>query len=570
MKKTIFTLLAFLTFCAFANATQHMVNAANASFSPKDLTINAGDTVVWMNTAGLHNVNGSQQSFPDNPESFSSGAPAGAPWTYSHTFNAAGHYDYQCDIHFGAGMTGTITVMPAAASGDVVISEIMYNDPTSGNDAYEFIELYNNGADPVNMEGWSFTKGVTFTFPSYTLGAGQFVVTAINGPSFETLFGVPALQWDGGALANGGETIELSDAMGNFVDSVRYGPSGAWPSQANGNGSSLVLCDYGADNADPANWAAATTPTGVQVNNTEIKANPGADSECPTGPTVYPVYTIAQVTQVNASGIPDSLGRLCELTGIVHGVDLNLGPQIQFFLLDPTGGISIFSGDDFGYTVQEGDEVKVRGVISQFSCLTQITPDTLWKVSSGNPTFPPATVTALNENTESEIVRIENVTIVDPNQWPGTDPSGITVEVSNGSQNFTLRIDDAVDWFMMPVPAGILTITGIGSQFDNDGTCDGGYQLMPRYQQDIAFVNGTKDAGLSEAISFYPNPASDALFIETGLVVDQVVISSLFGQQLAMVENPGKRIPVGSLQNGMYLITFKVGGAQWTARFIKI
>ena len=35
---------------------------------------------------------------------------ARSDWTFSHTFDVAGHYDYQCNPHANMGMVGTVTV----------------------------------------------------------------------------------------------------------------------------------------------------------------------------------------------------------------------------------------------------------------------------------------------------------------------------------------------------------------------------------------------------------------------------------------------------------------------------
>tara|TARA_B100001758_G_C18334968_1_gene571037 strand:- start:1 stop:1302 length:1302 start_codon:yes stop_codon:yes gene_type:complete len=115
MKKlytTILTML-FVSLYLFANSntisaqTLHVINTQGMTFSPANITINAGDTVVWNNTSGYHNVNGTQNTFPNNPEDF--GNSLGSSWTYTHVFNTAGDYDYQCDPHL-PGMVGTITV----------------------------------------------------------------------------------------------------------------------------------------------------------------------------------------------------------------------------------------------------------------------------------------------------------------------------------------------------------------------------------------------------------------------------------------------------------------------------
>lgn len=119
--KTTFTYSSFRTlFITFTIAistlnltgqTKHMVAVTDFKFTPKELTITAGDTVVWTNTGAMgHNVNGTQTTFPANPESF--GNDVGLGWTYVHVFNLAGTYKYHCNPHFSF-MTGTVTVNPA-------------------------------------------------------------------------------------------------------------------------------------------------------------------------------------------------------------------------------------------------------------------------------------------------------------------------------------------------------------------------------------------------------------------------------------------------------------------------
>jgi plastocyanin len=93
----------------------HMVGVTNNVFTPADITINLGDTVIWTNTEGTHNVNGTKDIYPDNPESF--GNDIGVGWTFSHVFTIPGDYSYQCDLHVAFGMTGKITVMEGVTTG---------------------------------------------------------------------------------------------------------------------------------------------------------------------------------------------------------------------------------------------------------------------------------------------------------------------------------------------------------------------------------------------------------------------------------------------------------------------
>ncbi len=91
-----------------AGQTSHMVDVKSNIFTPADITINEGDTVVWTNTEGRHNVNGLQSKYPSNPESF--GNDVGTGWVYSHVFTMPGNYDYNCDPHVALGMVGKVTV----------------------------------------------------------------------------------------------------------------------------------------------------------------------------------------------------------------------------------------------------------------------------------------------------------------------------------------------------------------------------------------------------------------------------------------------------------------------------
>lgn len=105
--------MALISIQAFSQ-TSHMVDVTNNVFTPDELTIAPGDTVVWVNSQGNHNVNGTQATFPSNPESF--GNEVGAGWTFRHVFTIPGSYDYRCDPHFSVGMVGKIEVQGLSAA----------------------------------------------------------------------------------------------------------------------------------------------------------------------------------------------------------------------------------------------------------------------------------------------------------------------------------------------------------------------------------------------------------------------------------------------------------------------
>lgn len=156
----------------------------------------------------------------------------------------------------------------------IVINEIMYN-PISGDDADEFIELYNRGASAVDLSWWALTDGVSYTIPPGTIiPAGGYLVIAKDRSNL--LAHHPELSaskvvgnYDG-QIANGGERIALGMPDFNLrtngsvittnvfyitVNEVSYGDGGRWGEWSDGGGSSLELMDADADNRLAANWA---------------------------------------------------------------------------------------------------------------------------------------------------------------------------------------------------------------------------------------------------------------------------------------------------------------------------
>jgi hypothetical protein len=67
---------------------------------------------------GAHNVDGTTTTYPNNPESFSSGGTDNSDWTLVHVFTIEGNYDYECTPHASMGMVGTITVNSAGEPND--------------------------------------------------------------------------------------------------------------------------------------------------------------------------------------------------------------------------------------------------------------------------------------------------------------------------------------------------------------------------------------------------------------------------------------------------------------------
>ncbi len=69
----------------------------------------------------------------------------------------------------------------------MVINEIMYH-PSSENSLEEYIELLNLGPNSVNLNGWSFARGVDFTFPNIDVAAGGYLVVAADTDTLQAKY----------------------------------------------------------------------------------------------------------------------------------------------------------------------------------------------------------------------------------------------------------------------------------------------------------------------------------------------------------------------------------------------
>ena len=497
-----------------------------------------------------------------------------------------------------------ILSMAYFSNAQIIINEIMYNPPESGTDYLEYIEFLNTSNSPVNILDYSIKDAVVMTFPDTTIPAFSYFVICVDSFKLDSVLGIKAMQWQGGALRNTDEVITLLDANANFLDSVHYHSS--WSSLASGNGASLELCNTLADNSLQEFWRPSEHNTGIQLNGKIILATPGIlnSSNCadytinvsnfnftpsnieiftgeqiewknlggthnvngnkatfPNNPTSfgngapsslnwsyifrfdvpgiyqyqcdvhgssgmtgtvtvrmrdinYPNVIIGLVTSTNGTGELDSLNKRCRLEGVVYGV--NLRPTgLQFTMIDQfDDGINVFlSTGNLGYTVTEGDLIRVKGSITQFNGLAEIIPDSIIKISSGNTLVAATIVTSLSENTESQLVEMKNMQLVDPNTWTN-NPLGFTVKITDGNNNWDMRIDNDVNIHGTTAPVGKFDVKGLGTQFDASSPYLEGYQLMPRYISDIKLITSVVEKEQIN-VMIIPNPVQDVLKIET-------------------------------------------------------
>ncbi|HAK95208.1 MAG TPA: hypothetical protein DCM87_09450 [Planctomycetes bacterium] len=181
----------------------------------------------------------------------------------------------------------------AAIERAIVINEIMYHPlhspnphdpaPAEGPEEREYLEIHNNSDRVIDLSGWRFTKGISYTFEEGTLVEPRgYLVIARNPALLARVYGIEdrIVGPYQGQLANGGELIRLKDVQRNTVDEVAYCDGGAWSRWADGDGASLELIDPNQDNSVGSAWAASDDRAKAQW--TEVKfsgRHSGVESE---------------------------------------------------------------------------------------------------------------------------------------------------------------------------------------------------------------------------------------------------------------------------------------------------
>src|SRR4030095_14103059 len=158
-----------------------------------------------------------------------------------------------------------------AAIGNLAVTEINFN-PTGATAAelainpvldpkdFEYIELKNIGAQPIDLGDAKFTSGITFTFSgqnAITVPPGGYFIVASNPAAFAIRYG-SSLQVVGpwtGDLSNQGERLVIKAFEGTTILDFTY--DDAWFPNGDGNGGSFENIGTEYTNAaynNRANW----------------------------------------------------------------------------------------------------------------------------------------------------------------------------------------------------------------------------------------------------------------------------------------------------------------------------
>ncbi len=259
----------------------------------------------------------------------------------------------------------------------LVISEILPHLSSSATE--EFIEIYNNSSETVDLTGWQLDDSVG--------GSAPFVIkngTTIMANSYRAFFKSETKL----ALNDDGDAVRLIDPNNEVRSQIYYGQTRAGESFAQFNNFMqwTAFPTPGCENIlaipliEPVVVTASTQSNNLNINIAEVKQS-----------AVYSNVTTTGVVTVPPGALSSQYG----------------------YIQDITGGIQLYSYKKDFPTLEIGDEVSIHGVLSEISdekrLKTGSSLDTLI-ISHGNIILPKSVlVSGFNPSLVGSLVRLSGV-----------------------------------------------------------------------------------------------------------------------------------------------------------------
>jgi hypothetical protein len=213
----------------------------------------------------------------------------------------------------------------------LVVSELNYNPaPVSpaefsagfSSDDFEWVEIKNIGAAPVDLTGVRFTKGIDFDFPAgWTIPQNGYALVVRNLAAFQSRWGTALNGIIAGTTAdnfsNGGDEVKLSYGAGTEIFRFLYDDIAPWPVGPDGTGRTLVM-------RSPAPLALANQTNGnLWRESYSLGGSPGADDVL-----TFDAWNDAYPAATNPAGDEDfdGLANLIEYALASSPLAVNAGP----------------------------------------------------------------------------------------------------------------------------------------------------------------------------------------------------------------------------------------------------
>jgi uncharacterized repeat protein (TIGR01451 family) len=167
---------------------------------------------------------------------------------------------------------------PVANALDVVINEVAWMG-TTADSSDEWIELYNNTDQDIDLTGWSITAadGTPNISLSGVISAHEYFL--LERTNDDPVSDIPADQTYTGGMGNSGEVLTLTNGIG-VIDTAN-GDDGGWPEGNNSTKHTMERIDPTALDTDD-NWCTndGITRNGLDASSNPITGTPKAENSC--------------------------------------------------------------------------------------------------------------------------------------------------------------------------------------------------------------------------------------------------------------------------------------------------
>ena len=195
---------------------------------------------------------------------------------------------------------------------DIVIDEIFADpSPQVGLPGYEWIELKNTSAFPINLNGWKISdvSSASAAFKEFTLKPDSFVIVCSTSafPSL-SVFGKTISVTSFPSLNNDGDLISLQDETGKIIHAVQYSSEWYQNELKKSGGWSLEMIDTKNPCSGFSNWTSSDDSNGGTpgtknsvdgLNNDEVA--PKLISAFPTDPATITLVFNEPVDNLKAT-----------------------------------------------------------------------------------------------------------------------------------------------------------------------------------------------------------------------------------------------------------------------------
>ncbi len=499
--------------------------------------------------------------------------------------------------------TFTLTIQnnDALPSGDC--SDLFFSEYVEGSASNKAIEIYNPTNTAVNLADYRVFKSInggssTAVFQLSGTLASKDVYVMVGNQS-DSLLKLKADTLTGFLNFNGNDALallHLNDTI-DVIGEIGVDPgNNGWVVDTGATANYTLIRDYYTYEADN-NWASAAATW--DVHPIDLFDSLGFHNTAPCG-TPAPVVK-ASVYFLDAT---DTIIESNTVVRVILEVDNPTGQNVTFVVDRDNGNSTATYVTDFQYTnVAE----NFGPGISRDTVDITVFDDALVE----NPEDIALTFYQLSANLQKGVDSIYRLTVLDTDQVqvsflgagfgyvedastvpvkivinnahgavsaqislaPGSATLGAdftwadtTINVAAGGidtvQVWVTIIDDNIDEINEQINFNMTNVTGAPivainaftlTIFDNDG-------------------NGISETGFDKAVSIYPNPAINTLFVNTEVDLANVFITDILGNNVAALGSMAagsSSVDISGLSAGMYFITVKDEDRLYSKRFIK-